>query len=207
MMSKSKWISFIAKRVIEGSASGTTVTTQLLESYQRNTGDPVARSNVQVFCETVVAQMLAGSSNDRWNFSLQRHLNTAGGKFTPKFKVLLASCGVWLGDEKLCEKVLSTMQGHVPSDMFNDLREPLMADFTKFRQFLLDAFCQMGSLTGVWKCLQDFLGTDDKNAELAEWSTAVLTKVLQTTSEMTSADAHTLMCMSDRYGTDFHNTW
>ena len=80
-----------------------------------------------------------------------------------------------------------------------------MAEFAKFRQLLLDAFCQMGSITGVWKCLQDFLGSDGENVELNEWSTAVLIKVLQTTSEMTSDDAHTLMSMSDRYGTEFHN--
>ena len=96
------------------------------------------------------------------------------------------------------------MEGHVPSDMFNNLWEPLMADFAKFRQLLLDAFCRMGSITGVWNCLQDLLGTDVQNPELNEWSIAVLIKVLQTTSDMASADAHTLMSMSDRYGASFH---
>lgn len=81
-----------------------------------------------------------------------------------------------------------------------------MAEFTTFRQLLLDAFCQMGSITGVWRCLQDFLGTDENNVELNEWSTAVLIKVLETTSEMTSVDAQTLMSMSTQYGTEFHNT-
>jgi hypothetical protein len=148
--------------------------------------------------------MLNGSASQARHFSFHRYRATAGGQYSPKFKTMLITCGVLLGDEKLCQNVLSTMAGHVPSDMFNQLREPLMADFAKFRQLLLDAFCQMGSITGVWKCLQDFLGTDENNAELNEWSTAVLIKVLETTSEMTSDDAHTLMTMSKRYGTDFH---
>lgn len=205
-MPKSRWISFITKRVIEGSASGVTIATQLLESYQKDTSDLVARSNMQVFCEAVVAKMLNGSANQQQHFSFQRYRATASGKYSSKFKAILISCGVWLGDEKLCQRVLSTMEGQVPSDMFNNLREPLMAEFAKFRQLLLNAFCRMGSITGVWKCLQDFLGTDDQNAELSEWSTAVLIKVLETTSEMTSVDAHTLMSMSNRYGTEFHNT-
>jgi hypothetical protein len=116
------------------------------------------------------------------------------------------SCGVWLGDEKLCERILSTMKGNVPSDMFNNLREPLMAQFAKFRQLLLDAFCRTGSITGVWNCLQDFLGKDENNPELHEWATAVLIQVLEATSQMSSADAKTLMSISSRYGTDFHNT-
>ena len=205
-MPKSRWISFITKRVIEGSASGVTIATQLLESYQKNTSDLVARSNMQVFCEAVVAEMLNGSANQQRHFSFQRYRATAGGKYSPKFKEMLVSCGVWLGDEKLCQRVLSTMEGQVPSDMFNNLRGPLMANFAKFRQLLLDAFRQMGSITGVWKCLQDFLGTDENNAELNEWSTAVLVKVLETTSEMASVDAHTLISMSKQYGTEFHNT-
>lgn len=81
-----------------------------------------------------------------------------------------------------------------------------MAEFATFRQLLLDAFCQMGSITGVWKCLQGFSGTVGRNVELNEWSTAVLIKVLETTSEMTSVDAYTLIIMSKQYGTEFHNT-
>lgn len=205
-MPKSRWIHFITKRVIEGSASGVAIATQLLESYKNDTSDPIAQSNLQVFCRTVVAEMLGETSNHTQHFSFQRYRATAGGKYSPKFKAMLISCGVWLGDQNLCERVLPTMEGHVPSDMFNNLREPLMADFAKFRQLLLDAFCRMESITGVWNCLQDFLGTDDKNPELNEWSTEVLIKVLQTTSDMASADAHTLMSMSDRYGANFHTT-
>lgn len=182
------------------------VATQLLESYKKDTSDLVARSNLQAFCEVVVAEMLTGYANQQRHFSFQRYRATAGGKYSPKFKAMLISCGVWLGDEKLCQRVLSTMEGQVPSDMFNTLREPLMAEFAKFRQLLLNAFCRMGSITDVWKCLQDFLGTDDQIAELNEWSTAVLVKVLETTSEMTYVDAHTLMSMSKQYGTEFHNT-
>ncbi|GAB7327168.1 hypothetical protein MBLNU13_g11078t2 [Cladosporium sp. NU13] len=52
----------------------------------------------------------------------------------------------------------------------------------------------------------NFLGMDVKNPELNAWSTEVLIKVLQTTSEMTSADAHALMRTSDRYGANFHTT-
>lgn len=205
-MPKSRWISFIAKRVIEGSASGVYATKQLLEHYKKDTSDLPARSNLQAFYETVATEMLDGSANQTRQLSYRRYRATAGGKYTPEFKVMLINCGVWLGYEKLCERILSTMEGHVPSDMFNDIREPLMADFAKFRPLLLYAFCQMGSITSVWKCLQDFLGTDEKSTELTEWSTAVLISVLQTTSEMTSVDAHTLMSMSSHYGTYFHNT-
>lgn len=206
MMPKSRWISFLARRVIEGSASGVDATKQLLGDYKRDTSNLLARSNLQAFCQTVATGMLDGSASQARLPSYLRFQAPAGGTHTPEFKVLLISCGIWLGDEKLCERILPTMEGHVPSDMFNDLREPLMADFARFRQLLLDAFCQMGSITGVWKCLQDFLGTDGKSTELTEWSTAVLIKVLQTTSEMTSVDAKTLMSMSSHYGTDFHNT-
>lgn len=206
MMPKSRWTSFIAKRVIEGSVLGVYATRQLLESYKKDTSNLLARANLQAYCETVATEMFDGSANQARQLSYRRYRATAGGKYTPELKVMLISCGVWLGNEKLCERILSTMAGHVPSDMFNDLREPLKADFAKFRQLLLDAFCQMGSITGVWKCLRDFLGSDDTSTELTEWSTAVLISVLQTTSEMTSVDAHTLMSMSSHYGTYFHNT-
>ena len=206
MMPKSRWISFLARRVIEGSVSGVDATKQLLGDYKRDTSNLLARSNLQAFCQTVATGMLDGSASQARLPSYLRFQAPAGGTHTPEFKVLLINCGIWLGDEKLCERILPTMEGHVPSDMFNDPREPLMADFARFRQLLLDAFCQMGSITGVWKCLQDFLGTDGKSTELTEWSTAVLIKVLQTTSEMTSVDAKTLMSMSNHYGTDFHNT-
>lgn len=71
-MPKSRWVHFISKRVIEGSASGVAMATQLLESYKKSTGDLIVRSNLQVFCRTVVADMLGETSNHTQHFSFQR---------------------------------------------------------------------------------------------------------------------------------------
>jgi hypothetical protein len=200
MMPKSRWMSFVAKRVVEGSVPGVETLARLLESYKRDTGDAAARSDLQLFCETIAHQTRRESSQRWQDFK-------AADKLPLDFKVMLFTCGVWLGNEKLCKRFLWAMEEDMPDDMFNKLREPLLAKFAQFRQLLLDAFCQMGTITEVWKCLQEFLGPDHKNPELHEWSTTVLAEVLQTSEEMTAADAHTLMSLSNRYGTDFQNTW
>jgi hypothetical protein len=187
-------MSFVAKRVVEGSVPGVETLAQLLESYKSGTGDAAGRSNLQLFCETI-AQGMRRASLHRWQDS------------PLDFKVMLFTCGVWLGDGKLCKTFLSAMGRDVPDDLFTELREPLLARFSRFRQLLLDAFCQTGTIAEVWQRLRDFLGTDGKSPELCEWSIEVLAEVLQTSKEMTAADAHTLICLSDQYGADFHNTW
>lgn len=79
MMPKSRWTSFIAKRVIEGSVSGVYATRQLLESYRKDTSSLLARSNLQAYCETVATEMLDGSANQARHLSYRRYRATSGG--------------------------------------------------------------------------------------------------------------------------------
>jgi hypothetical protein len=145
-MPKSRWMSFVAKRVVEGSVSGVEITTQLLESYKSNIDDPVARSKIQLFCATISAQM----RNGRWSsFEVRRATSS-------EFERMLFGCAVWLGNAKLSRRFLSTTNRDVTGDMFTQFREPLMAKFSKFRELLFGAFCNMGTITAVWKRLRDF---------------------------------------------------
>jgi len=195
----------MTRRVIEGTASGEAVAQQLLETYKNATKDWRSQHEMKQFCRIMVMRLQKDSSeNTQGRYS---HHSTTSKTFSTKFKALLISCGVWLGDEELCKSVLSTMKGSIPSEILVDLQEPLVANFAKFQQLLTDALCQMEIVTDVWQSLSRYLEMNGQDHQLAEWSTVVIKRVLESASLMAPADAHTLVAIFQRYDPTCYSTW
>lgn len=204
MVRKRHWACFIGSRVIQGNASGEAVAKQLLDTYKTATKKYGPQSDMQMFCRMMVT-ILQKDSSDHIPGRYNRYSHTSK-KFSTRFKALLISCGVWLGDVELCNSILLTMKGGIPGEVLSELQEPLMAHFTKFQQLLTDALCRMDTVTDVWHCLDRYLETDSPSPQLFEWSKAVLGRFLTSTSLMAATDARTLMIISRRYGAEFYRS-